>query len=290
MADVRSMLRAERANRRITHPNASYTTDGKLLCNLCESVVKSETAWQSHLHSTGHTLRSSRAQEAAAVRGNDASRKKRKASSLESPDAEDRKRAKPAVAATDEQDGIDSLAATATEASETILTDEVSIAAPSTNGSAQPPAPMEESASVDEDELAAFERDLAQLESTEAPTTALKANATISAAPMTAEQLAAQAREEQSAQRGKRDVEIEAEKEDAARLLEDEFEEMEGLEERVRRLRDRREALRKGSNASERAEVAEGLAMSVDANGHAMGGEEDDEDEDEFDEWAFGGS
>ncbi|EMC99759.1 hypothetical protein BAUCODRAFT_30165 [Baudoinia panamericana UAMH 10762] len=66
MADVRSMLRAERVSRRITHPNASYTGDGKLLCNLCETLVKSEASWQSHLHSTGHALRASRQRDVAA--------------------------------------------------------------------------------------------------------------------------------------------------------------------------------------------------------------------------------
>ena len=119
----------------------------------------------------------------------------------------------------------------------------------------------------------------------------MNADATISAAPMTAEELAAQAREEQSAQRGRRDVEIEAEKEDAARLLEDEFEEMEGLEERVRRLREKREALRKGSNAaSERAEVGAGITANGDVNGHAVVEADEEDEEDDFDEWAFGGS
>lgn len=64
---------------------------------------------------------------------------------------------------------------------------------------------------------------------------------------MTAAELAAQAREEQSAQRARRDEDMEAEKEEAARALEDEFEEMEGLDERVKKLREQREALRSQS-------------------------------------------
>ncbi|KAK5689791.1 hypothetical protein LTS12_028847, partial [Elasticomyces elasticus] len=51
-------------------------------------------------------------------------------------------------------------------------------------------------------------------------------------------------REEQSAQRGRRDVEIEAERDEAATALADEFDEMDGLEARLRRLRGRREASR----------------------------------------------
>jgi len=70
------------------------------------------------------------------------------------------------------------------------------------------------------------------------------ARAVVESAPMSAAEIAAQARHEQSAQRAKKDEEMEGDKEDAARALEDEFEEMEGLEERVRRLRDQREALR----------------------------------------------
>ena len=89
MADARALLRAERASRRITHPHASYTDAGKLLCNLCEAPVKSEAHWQSHLHSGQHNLRSQRRQDAAESRG---AGKKRKAEMNESPE---RKRAKP---------------------------------------------------------------------------------------------------------------------------------------------------------------------------------------------------
>jgi len=285
MADVRSMLRAERASRRITHPNASYTSDGKLLCNLCETMVKSEAAWQGHLHSTGHTLRLSRAQEAAAARRTDVSSKKRKAATLESPEADERKRAKPGEGEAEVHD---------VSGGEALPLDDVAKEAPAgpkANGSSTRASPgVGPSVPVDESELAAFERDLASLEASDIPTTALNADATISAAPMTAKELAKQAREEQSAQRGKRDVEIEAEREDAARLLEDEFEEMEGLEERVRKLRERREALRKGSNAaSERADAVIAGAEAL-GDGETVEDGDDEEVDDDFDEWGFRGS
>lgn len=288
------MLRAERASRRITHPNASYTGDGKLLCNLCDTLVKSEAAWQGHLHSTGHTLRLSRAREAAAARGVETSSKKRKASTLESPEAtaDDRKRVKPAEVAGErtQQEGVKIL-----EGQGGILEDTAPLeerleaiqALPATNGGTQSASQVAQPESVNESELAAFERDLADLEASGAPATALNAGATISAAPMTAEDIAAQAREEQSAQRGKRDAEIEAEKEDAARSLADEFEEMEGLEERVRKLRERREELRKFSGKAVSAPVTERAIP----NGHATEDEDDDdEEEDELDEWGFGGN
>jgi beta-phosphoglucomutase-like phosphatase (HAD superfamily) len=100
------------------------------------------------------------------------------------------------------------------------------------------------------------------------------------AAPMTAAEIAAQAREEQSAQRGKREEELEAEKDDAARLLEDEFEEMEGLEERVRKLREKREALRTAHAQTYTAEVA------VPEPPPAEEDESESEDED-WDDWRF---
>ena len=92
---------------------------------------------------------------------------------------------------------------------------------------------------VDEDEWAAFEADIA---AAEAPTVE---DAVISAPAMSAAELAAKSREEEIAQRKERqEAELEGDKEDAARKLEDEFEEMEALEERIRRLKEKREALR----------------------------------------------
>ncbi|KAK5135801.1 hypothetical protein LTR08_004628 [Meristemomyces frigidus] len=287
MADVRSMLRAERASRRITHPNASYTSDGKLSCNLCETLVKTEAAWQGHLHSTGHTLRLGRAQDAAAMRGTDTG-KKRKASDLASPTAEDRKKAKPA--------GLEGSVGLPVDVVDENRNDTPAILLPTpaehpptVTNETEPDAPPADS--VDDAELANFERELAEMEASEQSATVLSAGATITAAPMSAEELAAQAREELSAQRGHRDAEIEDERADATRLLEDEFEEMEGLEKRVRMLRERREALRKVGGDADRVEDAAVLVEPV-INGNAVAGERaeaDDDDEDEdVDEWGFG--
>ena len=96
--DPRALLRAARKERRVTHPHASYTSTGNLLCNLCECPIKSEASWSAHLHSTGHTLRLSREQDAAIARKADASNgKKRKAGGPadgEGSDGEERKRMK----------------------------------------------------------------------------------------------------------------------------------------------------------------------------------------------------
>ncbi|KAE8831410.1 hypothetical protein HRS9122_09000 [Pyrenophora teres f. teres] len=114
---------------------------------------------------------------------------------------------------------------------------------------AEPPAeskpPLDAAAQA---ELDAFMEEMnAEKTAPPPPAKPTYSGAVIEAAPMTAAEIAAQAREEHSAQRAKRDEEMEGEKEDAARALEDEFEEMEGLEERVKKLREKREALRSTS-------------------------------------------
>lgn len=224
------------------------------------------------------------------MRPPDTAGKKRKASSLDSPVPDERKRAKPADApapgTNSQEDEVqpDQQNDTPTTVAQPAKVEEAPAAADVTAQLAQP------TESIDEAELAAFERELAEMEASAQRATAATAAATISAAPMTAEQLAAEAREEQSAQRGKRDVEIEGEREDAARLLEDEFEEMEGLEERVRKLRERREALRKGSiEAGDRAEAIAVVGAQPATNGHAIVEEEEEEEDEDYDDWGFGG-
>ena len=100
---------------------------------------------------------------------------------------------------------------------------------------------------------------------------------------MTAAEIAAQAREDQSAQRAKRDEEMEGEKEDAARALEDEFEEMEGLEERVKRLREQREALRSTSGGIIKVED-DGVKPAPSAE---EDGESESDDDEDWDDWRF---
>ena len=294
------MLRAERAARRITHPHASYTSDGKLLCNLCETLVKNEAHWQSHLHSTQHTLRSQRIQEAKEPRSSEVNggSKKRKAETLDDEGSRmsDKKRPRASSDGDDEESfgKRQQMDDTKEYAIATKPSDNVA------NEMSPPPKPAaaDTNTATDDEELAAFERDLAALEaeSNAQASSALDSEATITAAPMTAERLAAQAREEASTQRGKRDQEIEDEKEDAARVLEEEFEEMEGLEERVRKLREKREALRRASEGAEESrpvlvEVAADDSGSIKKTGEEEDEDDDDDDDDydEEDDWMFGG-
>jgi zinc finger protein 830 len=284
--DPRALLRAARKERRVTHPHASYTSTGSLLCNLCEIPIKSQAAWGAHLHSTGHTLRLSREQDAAATRGFEPGNgKKRKAGSSvhgDESEGEDRKRVK----------ATDVLATMPTQQaiSETVPAP-VAVAVP------------DRTAKDEEADLDALEADLAALERESRANAAVVSN-TIATPAQTAEEIAAQAREEQSAQRGRRDIELEEEKEEAVRALEDEFAEMQTLADRVRRLREKREMLRAGKvdQAIEGAKVLtaedEGgrpigtidLALTddkPDINGD-KDDDEDDGDDEEFDDWTFG--
>lgn len=138
---------------------------------------------------------------------------------------------------------------------------------------------VNDSQHIDEDEWAAFERDIASPPPT---TTVLASEATISAAPLSAAEIAAQARENASLQsKDIMEAVIEGEKEDATRRLEEEFEEMVGLEERVRLLREKREALRKEKRGAEDAGMSE-KGNDADDDHDDSGS---DEEEDDWDNW-----
>lgn len=148
---------------------------------------------------------------------------------------------------------------------------------------------------VNEDEWAAFEADL--LHNNTNGTTArpglaeMPADAVISAPVMTADEVAAKsAEEERERRRLTADIDLDNEKEDATRALEEEFEDMEELEARVRRLKERREALRQHRGtppvtaAREPEEGKRAAAAAADGKENAEGAEESDEDEEDDDE------
>lgn len=54
MADLRRLMKERTQSKRISHPNAKYTSSGQLLCSLCSVPVKSEVLWPSHLTSKIH--------------------------------------------------------------------------------------------------------------------------------------------------------------------------------------------------------------------------------------------
>ncbi|KAE8356445.1 hypothetical protein BDV28DRAFT_127000, partial [Aspergillus coremiiformis] len=147
----------------------------------------------------------------------------------------------------------------------------------------------EQSQTIDEDEWAAFEREVAAPTRVPQGLAAVAAEATISAAPVSAQQLAAQQEKENETIARGREAEAEGEREDAARLLEDEFDEMEQLEERVRRLKHKHEELR---NMKATTEDKEALSMddpipavTVSKEHKKSQEDEDDDDDDDDDDW-----
>ncbi|CAG8909556.1 unnamed protein product [Penicillium egyptiacum] len=141
--------------------------------------------------------------------------------------------------------------------------------------------PEDPSTPIDEDAWAAFEREVAaQSDEPHAPA-AVMAEATISAAPVTAAEIAAQKERAKTSTVRSREAEMEGEREDAARLLEEEFDEMDQLEERVRRLKQKREELRKAraEDQTQHEPMGSGAVEQVES-------ESEDDDED-WDDWRF---
>lgn len=320
MADVRSLLRSERASRRIQHVHASYSTSGALVCLVCHITLKAESLWELHLKSTDHVKRLHRLRDGKLENPPEAppptsitnGGRKRKAGSEEEL-GQERKKAKPAVEGVPadffdggrepakpeaSEDTKEERVAVQEEASGTA---ETQLAKPQAAG--LPPGFFDASSkgaasattAVDEDEWAAFERDVATLPAETFVPSALTAAATITAAPLSAAELAARSTAEASTQKELKEAELEGEREDAARQLEDEFDQMEELEDRVRRLRAKREELRQKREGSAMMQMdtnggRAGVVLNDDERATENAGEDEDDDddddvEDEWEEW-----
>jgi zinc finger protein 830 len=294
MADVRSMLKTERAARKIQHKHASYAPTGTLLCTACRLQLKSDTLWEGHLRSAGHIMRlqkledsSDRAPPAApeSTPSIDGNKRKRRASEDEETI---RKRTK---AANGLPEGSSDTASEPEPGTRPIQQLQNRIQIPS-----RPATPLKsaeaipELPSVNEDEWAAFEADIA---ATEVSAAAPYDDSVISAPAMSAADLAAKDKqEEHNRRREKQEAELEGDKEDAARRMEDELQEIEGLEQRVKKLKDMREALR-GKSKAGLAEVPGASTLGGDTSkGHTLKNEEaeeaeeeEEEDEEDEDDW-----
>lgn len=129
---------------------------------------------------------------------------------------------------------------------------------------------------VDEDEWASFQADIATAEAE----VQIANDAVISAPAMSAADIAKKSAEEQYTYRKeKQEAEIEGDKEDAARKMEEELDEMESLEARVKKLREKREGLRRKESVA----VPNAVQPVPAPNTTVL--EDDDEDEEEDDEW-----
>lgn len=156
---------------------------------------------------------------------------------------------------------------------------------------------------IDEDEWSAFEREVAQ--PTRAPVppaaAALNQQATISAAPVSAAELASREREERESRAKAQEAAASGDQEDATRLLEEELDEMEQLDQRVQRLKAMREELRRKRVESERVEsgipaetkelveTAQQPNDNVEKESDENDDDDDDEEEDDevWDNWRF---
>ena len=293
MADVRSLLKQAQASRRITHPLLSYTKSGLLQCTACNLIIKSDSLWEGHLRSANHKKNALAAQAAPETVS-----KKRKLS--DNAEEDERKKTKADVldgfvdggvlknSTVDELKQQQHHETDQIEAGVPILEGEI-VSGPLSQQpnpsdarepiAPEPDPPKAHQPAVDEDEWAAFEREVAPLSSAQAPTD--YEGATISAAPISAAELSEQQQREQ--QRKRRETEAEDEREEEEQRTMDEFEVMEGLEERVKRLKEKREALRRPAADALPAEEEE---PPDDGRAEAEDAEEDESSEDEDDEWS----
>ena len=279
--DVRTLLRTELATRRITHPYATYSPNGVLICSLCKLVLKSHSLWDAHLRSPQHLTRVSSVGQVEEQNSNGGGRK-RKADDYEDDEGTDhdgdvnvdgageneparRRRRKKEVHDDgrssvpdgffdEEEDGREGGLDARQEPSQTQQPQTSPAAIPSAaalpadffddvnNSNTTGTIKLTPTPDINESEWAAFEADIA-LVTPKPSTSVLTAPSTISAPAMSAADLLSANRDDAPAVK-EAEMEAAAEKEDAARRLEEEFEEMEGLEERVRRLREKRERLR----------------------------------------------
>lgn len=309
MTDVRSLLRDERASRRINHPQATYSTTGTLVCLVCHIQLKAESLWNKHLRSSQHAMRLQRIRdgtlgrppgapapvelEPASVNGDikSGNNKKRKADDEGQVVNNKKNKAVDGVPGGffdgDKQGESEPGSGESEQKSTMTIPPEISKQHPLLPDEAQPRSstlptpPNTTTPTIDESEWAAFERDVA---SPPPQLSALTSTATISAAPLTAAEIAAQSRQEASLQaKEKREAELEGEKEDAARQMEEEFEDMAGLEERVRVLKEKREALRKQKATDVDGSMVVDAKDNTDDNKSYEGS--DDDDDDEWDQW-----
>lgn len=281
MTDVRALLRNEKAARRITHPLANYSATGVLTCRVCRLALKSEAFWDAHLHSKEHAQQSRLEQEGARLKDGATNSKKRKAGNE---DRHERKKSRGALPDVVEEEVLpeapDSVANGIPDHRPEAATNQDDIA--ETVSNAVSAAAAQPAGVIDEDEWAAFEREVAtpppEAAAAAPSKAAVRAGTVIEAAPISAAELAEQEKSAEDAQKGRREVEIEEEKEEATRQLEDEFEDMTELEQRVQRLKEKREALRLQREQQTAAEIQE--AAKVLQNEDSQ-----DESEDEEDEW-----
>lgn len=286
MADVRALLQREREARRIQHPHLSYSKTGALTCVVCNLNVKSEALWEGHLKSANHRKNLRNAATNTNGVGNGKKRKieevmeeenPRKRKPAEEEEGEGRKKRQVSFQV-DEPLVEDRKDVEQTES--TVLPGFVKAeaTAPQPTPTPSPPTAPTKAATIDEDEWAAFEAEVAPLARLQAQD---YADATISAAPVSADELAAQ---QAASRRSTREEEANDEKEESEQRLAEEFDVMEEMEERIRRLKEKREALRVNVHAKPTSAPAEATVVAEEKKPPEFESESDEDDED-VDDW-----
>jgi zinc finger protein 830 len=284
MADARALLAAERKARRISHPFLQYTKSGQPLCKVCQLNIKSEALWEGHLKSVNHR-KNVKAAEAASARS-----LKRKLEDVQEEDEEvedvgprEMKKPKSRVPSLMDEgtivngEGDEKDLQQASSDREVVPAEKAAEeAAPQLESKSESRKPPEPVAAVDEDEWAAFEHEMGALAEVD------YSEATISAAPVTAEQLAKQKDEDRQKQQ---ENNADAEKEEEERRADEEVEIMEELGERVRKLREKREALRIAPVADAAAASEENGKEKPEPDMKETDEAEDEDDDDDVDDW-----
>ena len=290
MTDARALLAAERQSRRISHPHLTYSKSGALTCNVCNLNVRSEQLWPGHVKSANHRKNVLKAQEQPVLSS------KRKIEEVDHSEGDEPElrdfevdsRKKPKAFQSHEAaaqvvpDGPLAEGGSNDPPAETVSEQQIEAGPMSGLQATDPPLQLRTQVSdaIDEEEWAAFERDVAPL------TQETYASATIEAAPVPATALAEQQRTNAVQQR---EDEADAEKEEESRRMEEEFEVMEEMEDRVKRLRARREALRPQDHTLHpiQEEVTtnseQGHEQSIPKAVEVMSDHSDDDDE--VDDW-----
>ena len=342
MADLRALLAAERKTRQVAHPLASYDKSGALICTACDLKIPAEKLWDPHLRSANHRKNALAQHDGRPVSkkrkiGSDNEDEVATASPAPSVAIEEAKRigkrtksvrfAVDDMPATDVavETGIQDQSPNNIQASEDNLVEERPDTSHEANGlpaTSDLPLVLLEPDPVDEDEWAAFERDLATVTDAQGQTTINQedryAAATISAPAVSATELAqrqkrggpAQSAPDSTTKTKRRDYEAEAqdEREEEQARIADEFAVMEEMEDKVRRLRQMRESLRQTTpltqtRGGEKEGNEDGLSPAlIDGQNHDREGDpkmldadglteqrasvdEDEDESDEVDDW-----
>lgn len=282
MSDVRSMLRGERASRKVKHSQAAYTSTGQLMCSVCRCPVKSAAQWETHLQSEGHLAL---VQKIKSIRH-----------ATPDKDGGDKKRKRKA----DPDDGasakrLRNLSSPTLDTSSLPASDPLTSPPPTSatsenlpNRSIKQKRPERPAATpaddgVDEEEWAAFEREMKEAEDAEKQKSFEKASAEGREKPLTAQEQATKAIEEESIQRDKRQEAAKDEADDAEVEAEDELSTMASLDKRMQDWRAKREAMAVSKSAP--ADPSAGGSSVAEDVEKTTSDPSEDEDESEDDGW-----